>query len=180
MRLLVKAPILAFVSAAVAQSLWLLGRWPGRAVEFLGLFLAGALSWSLLEYFFHRVLFHMPLDRGIWSLAARHMHWQHHERPNDPDEVMASPWLTVPLYTLFTAAFAWLSGDGARGLAWGAGLAAGYAAYEWVHFAVHFHSRRDPLFLYLRRHHFWHHFKDKTNRFGVTSPLWDFVFGTLK
>ncbi len=31
----------------------------------------------------------------------------------------------------------------------------------------------------LRRHHFLHHFRDTQQRFGVSTMLWDWVFGTL-
>jgi sterol desaturase/sphingolipid hydroxylase (fatty acid hydroxylase superfamily) len=33
---------------------------------------------------------------------------------------------------------------------------------------------------YLKKHHMTHHFANPKGYFGVTSPLWDIVFGTLK
>ena len=33
---------------------------------------------------------------------------------------------------------------------------------------------------YLRRHHFHHHFVDGRKNHGVTTPIWDFVFGTYE
>jgi dihydroceramide fatty acyl 2-hydroxylase len=32
---------------------------------------------------------------------------------------------------------------------------------------------------YLRQHHLTHHYRTAEVRFGVSSPLWDRVFGTL-
>jgi sterol desaturase/sphingolipid hydroxylase (fatty acid hydroxylase superfamily) len=31
----------------------------------------------------------------------------------------------------------------------------------------------------LRKHHYLHHFKTPEARYGVSTPLWDVVFGTL-
>jgi sterol desaturase/sphingolipid hydroxylase (fatty acid hydroxylase superfamily) len=31
----------------------------------------------------------------------------------------------------------------------------------------------------LRKHHYLHHFKTPEARYGVSTPLWDMVFGTL-
>jgi len=48
-----------------------------------------------------------------------------------------------------------------------------------LHYATHHFRMKSPLMAALTRHHLKHHFaSDKTN-FGVSSPLWDWVFGTL-
>jgi sterol desaturase/sphingolipid hydroxylase (fatty acid hydroxylase superfamily) len=31
----------------------------------------------------------------------------------------------------------------------------------------------------VRQQHMHHHFKTPNKRFGVSSPLWDYVFGTM-
>ena len=59
-----------------------------------------------------------------------------------------------------------------------AGLLTGYVWYEFVHLAEH-GAWRLPMLRRLTRHHAWHHFKDWERAFGVTTPLWDWVFGTL-
>jgi hypothetical protein len=33
---------------------------------------------------------------------------------------------------------------------------------------------------FLRRHHFYHHFTDPGFNHAVTTPIWDWVFGTLR
>jgi len=38
---------------------------------------------------------------------------------------------------------------------------------------------KPPAGRYLGRYHQRHHDDDWTRTFGVTSPLWDWVFGTL-
>ena len=38
-------------------------------------------------------------------------------------------------------------------------------------------ARCDQL---IRKHHYLHHFKSPDARYGVSTPLWDFVFGTYR
>jgi sterol desaturase/sphingolipid hydroxylase (fatty acid hydroxylase superfamily) len=60
----------------------------------------------------------------------------------------------------------------------GLGWAAGYAAYEQFHWREH---HRPPLGRWeraARRRHFAHHFMSARANFGVTTALWDRVFGT--
>ena len=57
--------------------------------------------------------------------------------------------------------------------------AIGYAAYEYVHYACHQLPVTSRIGRYIRRHHGIHHYRDETVNFGVTSPLWDYIFGTI-
>ena len=45
-------------------------------------------------------------------------------------------------------------------------------------FFFYFHSRLPSYYAALKRYHLEHHFADYTHGFGVTSPFWDYVFGT--
>ena len=58
------------------------------------------------------------------------------------------------------------------------GLWSGFLYYEWVHYKVHLSASTWGFLGRQRRQHFMHHFAEPNRRFGVTSPLWDFVFGT--
>jgi sterol desaturase/sphingolipid hydroxylase (fatty acid hydroxylase superfamily) len=60
------------------------------------------------------------------------------------------------------------------------GLAAGFFSYKWVHFQCHHRRSRLRLLRYLRHYHLLHHHKTPELRFGVTSPLFDLVFGTFR
>lgn len=53
-----------------------------------------------------------------------------------------------------------------------------YVAYEVVHRRAHTHAPRGPYSRWVRRNHFTHHFLTPRTNHGVTSPLWDRVFGT--
>ena len=66
------------------------------------------------------------------------------------------------------------------GVALTAGYAVTYAGYEHTHWRLHHRPPRGPWGRFLRRHHFAHHFHDATGNHGVTSPLWDLLFGTYR
>jgi sterol desaturase/sphingolipid hydroxylase (fatty acid hydroxylase superfamily) len=58
------------------------------------------------------------------------------------------------------------------------GIWTGFLYYEAVHYRVHFSLSPSGLIARQRRTHFYHHFTNNKRCFGVTSPLWDYVFGT--
>jgi sterol desaturase/sphingolipid hydroxylase (fatty acid hydroxylase superfamily) len=60
-----------------------------------------------------------------------------------------------------------------------AGFMLGYLAYDLIHYATHHFTMRSGAAKYLKRYHMQHHHKTPEQRFGVSSPLWDAVFGTL-
>jgi sterol desaturase/sphingolipid hydroxylase (fatty acid hydroxylase superfamily) len=60
----------------------------------------------------------------------------------------------------------------------GAFFIVGYLIYDYIHYATHHFSMKNPVAKYLRRYHLKHHYSGETGRYGVSSPLWDIVFGT--
>jgi sterol desaturase/sphingolipid hydroxylase (fatty acid hydroxylase superfamily) len=59
-----------------------------------------------------------------------------------------------------------------------AGIALGYVWYDLGHYAWHHLQPRTAIGRYLRAYHLRHHFKTPDRGFGVSTPLWDYVFGT--
>ncbi len=53
----------------------------------------------------------------------------------------------------------------------------GYICYDLTHYFLH-HQNLPLWWKQLKKYHLEHHFLDYENGFGVTSPLWDYVFGT--
>ena len=139
--------------------------------SFVLLPLAGLLWWTLLEYLLHRFAFH----RRNRFFGRRHL--QHHAKVQErrlaiapPGSILGGAALhAVLLFTLFEPLPAAL---------FLAGFLAGYVAYELVHYAVHYRPQRTRVGRWLRAYHLLHHHKTPRARFGVTSPLWDLVFGT--
>ena len=141
-------------------------------------FAFGVFAWTFAEYGLHRFLFHWVNDTA-WGRRIHFMlHGVHHEYPEDKDRLVMPPGFSIPMgivfYSLFRVAF---------GAGWGeplfAGFATGYLWYDGTHFAVHHFRPASGLFQKLRRHHLFHHHSDPDGGFGVSSPLWDWVFRTM-
>ncbi len=149
----------------------------GRA---MGLAACGVAVWTLVEYLLHRFLFHFKapqsseLATDLWYL----LHEVHHEYPYDRDRLVMPPIVSLVLAVLLAVPARLLTGPHAFSPFF-AGLIAGYLWYDLTHYATH-HLK--PLTGWGRRRkaqHLLHHFKDPGTRFGVTTSLWDYVFGTM-
>ena len=140
----------------------------------------GIFAWTLFEYFFHRFLFHIDflLPDNKYALTVHFLlHGIHHFIPMDSYRLVMPPILMiilsiVPFYTVlqFTSR--------ADCLMIFAGGWTGYIGYDMIHYAIH-HSQ--PMIRYLRemkKYHARHHFEVFDLGFGVSSKLWDRVFGT--
>jgi sterol desaturase/sphingolipid hydroxylase (fatty acid hydroxylase superfamily) len=141
------------------------------------LFVAGAVTWTLVEYWLHRKLFHW-LPRFRWGKLLHFLvHGVHHSWPRDRLRLVMPPVVSVTLSVAFFGL--WLVTLGPR-WAWAfhAGFVVGYMSYDLIHYYIHHFAPTTRFGKDLRRHHMLHHFKDPESRFGVSSPLWDWVFGT--
>jgi len=150
--------------------------------ELFWLFLLGLFAWTLLEYGLHRFIFHIDFEFRNPKTAEfiNGSHLSHHAAPRDPDKL-----LVKPAYGLTVSAilFGWaylLSGSffSASGII--AGIWAGFLYYEAVHYRVHLTAAPSGFIARQRRAHFYHHFTNRERCFGVTSPLWDYVFRTQR
>jgi sterol desaturase/sphingolipid hydroxylase (fatty acid hydroxylase superfamily) len=167
------AHLLALLTLAALSSQLL------RALTFVAL---GLVVWTLLEYLVHRFILHVAFPpSGGWHLRLLHRlfdasHADHHAQPWDGyhinghlDTLFVAVWL-VPLSFLappFTASAAV------------AAVFVGYAAEEWAHHAMHFDNFRWRYFQYVRRRHLYHHSRlGVGTAYGITSDVWDKVFGT--
>ena len=56
----------------------------------------------------------------------------------------------------------------------------GYAGYDSIHYAIHHFPMKRGVSLWLKQYHLRHHFHDDHAGYGVSSPLWDCVFGTRR
>jgi len=148
----------------------------------LGL-VVGLFLWTLAEYLLHRFVFHFPPRSERQEKILFLFHGVHHAQPKCKTRLVMPPAVSIPLAALFYGLF-WLVVDRALGLpAWlppiFAGFIAGYLVYDMTHYATHHFPMRRRLPKALKRHHMQHHYKTPNARFGVSSPLWDLVFGTM-
>ena len=137
--------------------------------------LLGVMTWTLLEYLIHRWMGH---DRRFRKSPFGVEHVRHHIE----GDYFAPTWKKLIAAAVFAivALGPALAIGGVAGLGYVAGLVAFYGAYEILHRREHTHAGIGPYGRWARRHHFHHHFVDGRRNHGVTSPIWDFVFGTYE
>ena len=170
---------LLFWSPVILFLLWRsvsLGELPVWQIAALAI--PGVLIWTFTEYWVHRIPFHYPARSSFGKRVVFLFHGVHHAAPNDKRRLVMPPaggvLVMAVLWFLFSQVIPapWLEPFFAFFLM-------GYLIYDYLHYATHHFRMRSPLMFALTRHHLKHHFaSDKTN-FGVSSPLWDRVFGTL-
>jgi dihydroceramide fatty acyl 2-hydroxylase len=139
-------------------------------------FALGVLIVTLIEYCLHRFAFHFVPKNKKQRLNAFLLHGYHHEFPNDPMRLVLPPIAMWPIAIAFGVVYYFAFGP----YFWPVygGTALGYIAYDWTHYYTHhFNPKRGPG-KWLKRYHMLHHHDSPKHRFGITSPLWDFVFGT--
>lgn len=132
--------------------------------------LSGLAAWTLVEYLLHRFVLHGLRPFSTW-------HAEHHRRPT---ALIQSP-TVLSATLLLTLVFlpAWLLGGTAVAGGIGFGMLTGYAGYGLAHHANHHVHARGALLRKRQQWHALHHSAAGLNRhYGVTSGLWDRVFGT--
>jgi dihydroceramide fatty acyl 2-hydroxylase len=143
----------------------------------LGLMAGGWLTWTLTEYWMHRLVFHFEPERGVGARLHWIIHGVHHDHPNDPLRLVMPPSVSVPLSALFFGLFALVLGT-PEAYPFTAGFLSGYLVYDMVHYHLHHHAPATRSGRWLRELHMRHHFQDDTRGFGISAPFWDAVFRT--
>lgn len=163
-----RAALAADIAMAVLPVLAALALRDMRAVPAFGVFCGGLLLFSLIEYCFHRWLFHGP------DQAMQRGHARHHQHPMGTDTL---PFFIPPISLMLLAGLF----DEAMPLAYAllltGAIGCGYLAYGECHGVIHRQRFRKPWLRRWSAHHHVHHHHEGHN-FGVTTPLWDIVFRT--
>lgn len=146
------------------------------------IFIAGMFGWSLFEYAIHRFLFHYIAESDRATRIVYILHGNHHEYPRDKQRLFMPP---VPSLIIATIIFSSMYGIGylfgviPSVYAFFPGFLLGYLIYGTMHYAIH---AWNPPFKWMKglwRNHHLHHYKEQEKGFGVSSTLWDHVFGTM-
>ncbi|XP_018677269.2 dihydroceramide fatty acyl 2-hydroxylase FAH1 isoform X1 [Musa acuminata AAA Group] len=139
---------------------------------------SGILLWTMIEYSLHRFLFHMK-TKGYWGNTIHYLfHGCHHKYPMDGLRLVFPPAATAIICVPFWHLLHLLTAPSAAPAVFGGGLL-GYVIYDCTHYYLHHgHPSKHPA-KHLKRYHLNHHFKVQNKGFGITSSLWDIIFGTL-
>jgi sterol desaturase/sphingolipid hydroxylase (fatty acid hydroxylase superfamily) len=157
--------ISALAAAALVGATWRAG------TEWLGAAFAGFILWTFMEYVLHRIALHRV------SIFVP-MHGLHH---SSPLALVGTPlWMSVLVLSGAIGVPTWLClGFNIAGGVTG-GVMLGYWWYGVVHHVIHHHAHKPShgYFGGLRAWHMRHHYSPRSGNFGVTTALWDYVFGT--
>lgn len=140
--------------------------------------LGGLFFWTLAEYALHRYIFHFYGNSELTRRFQFLIHGLHHDDPVDPTRLVMPPAAAVILAVILYSGFRLVLGH-----SWVdpffAGFVIGYLCYDYIHYGIHHFHPRSRLGKWVKKHHMLHHFATPEARWGVSSPLWDYVFGTL-
>lgn len=148
-------------------------------LTFILLFGVGWLTWTFSEYWLHRYVYHVHTNKK-WLLRIQHLgHGIHHQYPKDPTRLAMPPLPAIILLSGFYGIF-WLVMR-SYAIAFFPGFLFGYTLYISLHYTQHrFRSPKFGPWKRLWKYHMIHHYKYPESKvFGVSTNLWDFVFGTL-
>lgn len=141
------------------------------------LFFVGVIAFTWVEYNVHRYVFHMPTYTKFREKMQYTMHGVHHEFPKDKDRLAMPPILSITIATLLLFIFRLILGD--LVFSFLPGFLVGYAMYLAIHYMVHAYQPPKNFLKYLWINHSVHHYKDGVGVYGVSSPLWDYIYGTM-
>jgi sterol desaturase/sphingolipid hydroxylase (fatty acid hydroxylase superfamily) len=140
-------------------------------------FVGGIFFWSFFEYLAHRFIFHMISNKPSLQRFAYTLHGNHHHYPRDRQRLFMPP---VPSVVLASAIFGLMYLVlRQHTFMFFPGFILGYLMYGTMHYAIH---AWNPPFKWMKglwRNHHLHHYKNEHHGFGVSSTIWDHVFGTM-
>jgi len=144
----------------------------------LVLFALGIVLWTLTEYALHRFIFHWPFV--IKSKFGRRvhflMHGVHHNYPRDSKRLVMPLSVGVPLASLFYVLYTFLFYPYQNALF--SGFLFGYIIYDNMHFAIHHFPMNNKILRWIKANHLNHHYVNHDQSFGVSTPIWDYIFRT--
>ena len=139
---------------------------------------AGWALWTLAEYLLHRFAMHHLYGRGIMSRE----HLEHHVHASwsfDLTHLLSWAGMLAVGVGVWMPLTRWIAGP-AAGIGVAVGWAVGYGVYEYCHAQAHLRGPSGTYSHWLRVHHFHHHFGHPMANHGVSTAVWDRVFGTLE
>ncbi len=140
-------------------------------------FFSGLIFWTFFEYLAHKHIFHMLPTNKVKERIQYTFHGVHHEYPRDKERFAMPPAASVLILTAIFFILQLVMGNYAY--AFLPGFVIGYSLYLFVHYSVHAFRPPRNFLKVLWINHSIHHYKDDTVAFGVSTPLWDYIMGTL-
>ena len=145
-------------------------------------FVIGLFVWTLSEYLLHRFVFHYPPTTPTLERITFLFHGIHHVQPQIKTRLVMPPVVSIPLALVFYGLFNLILGTLLKAPQWidpmFSAFTFGYLFYDLTHYATHHFPMHSGYAKYIKRYHMQHHYKAPDTRFGVSSPIWDWIFRT--
>ena len=136
-------------------------------------FVLGLVLWTFLEYVLHRWAFH----ERVLGMAVAREHIEHHAKVDYFAPLSVKLAIAVPIVgTIFALGLLFTAATFASGLV--IGVLSGWIVYEVIHRRIHVAAPLNGYGRWALRHHLSHHFGNAKLNHGVSTPIWDHVFGT--
>ncbi|AXY76449.1 fatty acid hydroxylase [Paraflavitalea soli] len=152
-------------------------RWHFTGWAITLLFIAGMFFWTFFEYMMHRYIFHMIAESPRAQKVIYILHGNHHHFPRDKERLFMPPIPSLMIASLIFGLIYLAMHQYA--FLFFPGFILGYLIYGSMHYAIH---AWNPPFKWMKslwRNHHLHHYKDEEHGYGVSTTLWDRVFGTM-
>ncbi len=148
------------------------------SVVYIGvIFFAGMLFWTFFEYLMHRFAFHFMADSPKIQRFIYVLHGNHHQYPRDKERLFMPPVPSLIIASLIFSLLYLIMEN--HVFMFFPGFILGYLIYGTMHFAIHAWNPPYKWMKPLWRNHHLHHYKNEHQGFGVSTTLWDRVFGTM-
>jgi len=143
-----------------------------------GYILIAPVLWNFWEYLLHKFVFHMRARSTPIRVLHFSLHGYHHIAPMDRYR-LTFPAVPAGILAVFVySSFAWFL-PRAFSLATMGSIVLGYVFYDLMHYYLHHGFPSEwTFFKNQRTHHLYHHYKSGDSNFGISLPLFDWVFGT--
>ena len=168
-------PIIVFVPVLIALSIF--GFQKVGILNGISCFIIGILLWTLTEYVIHRWAFHYHPKTEKGKKVHFLVHGIHHDYPRDATRLVMPLLVSIPLAVFFY--FLFQSVFGVYYLNIFSGFIFGYVSYDSIHYATHHFEMKGKVGKFLKTYHLRHHYGDDNTAYGVSNPLWDYIFGTV-
>lgn len=142
------------------------------------LFVFSLLLWTFTEYILHRFVFHWNAKSAAGKYFVFLFHGLHHDDPEDPTRLVMPPVPAIIIVSLLWGIFSAIFPERFIDCIM-ASFLIGYLCYDYIHYATHHFAMTSTPGKYLRKYHLQHHYAHEKSKYGVSSPLWDYVFRTV-
>jgi sterol desaturase/sphingolipid hydroxylase (fatty acid hydroxylase superfamily) len=150
----------------------------GFTIGFIAMiFLAGMFFWTFFEYLMHRFVFHFVAHNARARRIVYVLHGNHHEYPRDKERLFMPPVPSLIIASILFALQYLVLGNYVY--MFFPGFILGYLMYGTMHYAIHAWNPPTKWMKPLWRNHHLHHYKIQEKGFGVSTTIWDRVFGTM-